>query len=152
MSTTLSTQNLAFQKKNINGIKEPPESNVSYKCRLVWGVPVSFISHLFFPSWDWCLQSVLYKVAHIFCLSVHFQCLACIDLTVFIYTRQLKCFQPYPYILRWNYGIYFSFGNSIFFICFFFCWFSMAVMNHFCTSQHILIFPSACPLESPSHF
>lgn len=48
MPTTLSTQNLAFQKKNINGIKGPTESNVSYKCRLVWGVPVSFISHLFF--------------------------------------------------------------------------------------------------------
>lgn len=34
----------------------------------------------------------------------------------------------------------------------FFCWFSMEIMNHFCTSQHMLVFPTACPLECPSHF
>lgn len=34
----------------------------------------------------------------------------------------------------------------------FFCWFSMAIMNHFCTSQHMLAFPTLWPLERPSHF
>lgn len=33
-----------------------------------------------------------------------------------------------------------------------FCWFSMAIMNHFCTSQHMLVFPTPCPLECRSHF
>ena len=49
---------------------------------------------------------------------MHFQCLACNDLTGFIYTRQLKCLQPWPYILRWSYWIYLTFGNSALFLVF----------------------------------